>query len=406
MEEQQHDDVLVDGFVFQNAEQPHLQCSICTAIFNNPVTTPCGHTFCKFCLEKSKQQASKCPYCRAALRLGDQPSETVLIKVLVDELDIQCRLCDWQGKNRDRETHSKQCPKTPKPCRNLCGFDVEPIELDSHQETCDMVLRKCPKCQTQIPRRYFFFRFLCFICEKFGFVDSVDTVLTRGAATSDEDTTASMSIFEELRLEIFAGAVKIALRHSPAFVADLVIQTAFSRRGILSLICSVDDILLLLNSNFERAGFEPVAKHELLDRLKQHSSRFNMVELLPERFVSVRGARNVFQKCQMEQNYRIAQLKDCEWYHAFYLVYHRVVPLQWPDKRICNCASPTHQQPYHDAIETSNAFSTFVTTEFARFKRDHPAVDDKTAFSAVAAAWRGLPQNIETVRKRNHGEID
>ncbi|XP_067307834.1 E3 ubiquitin/ISG15 ligase TRIM25 isoform X2 [Pseudorasbora parva] len=43
-----------------------LQCSICLDVFTDPVTTPCGHNFCKTCLEKSwdNSQVCTCPYCR------------------------------------------------------------------------------------------------------------------------------------------------------------------------------------------------------------------------------------------------------------------------------------------------------------------------------------------------------
>ncbi|KAK7170742.1 hypothetical protein R3I94_000827 [Phoxinus phoxinus] len=43
-----------------------LQCSICLDIFNDPVTTSCGHNFCKTCLEKcwDNSQVCTCPYCK------------------------------------------------------------------------------------------------------------------------------------------------------------------------------------------------------------------------------------------------------------------------------------------------------------------------------------------------------
>lgn len=38
-----------------------LQCGICSGILSDPVTVPCGHSFCKLCLEK--QEAKKCVHC-------------------------------------------------------------------------------------------------------------------------------------------------------------------------------------------------------------------------------------------------------------------------------------------------------------------------------------------------------
>ncbi|KAL0157674.1 hypothetical protein M9458_045750, partial [Cirrhinus mrigala] len=42
-----------------------LQCSICLDVFNDPVTTPCGHNFCRACLNKcwKTNRGSFCPIC-------------------------------------------------------------------------------------------------------------------------------------------------------------------------------------------------------------------------------------------------------------------------------------------------------------------------------------------------------
>ncbi|XP_065104768.1 uncharacterized protein [Paramisgurnus dabryanus] len=43
-----------------------LQCPICLDVFNNPVTTPCGHNFCKTCLKQCwhNSQDCSCPVCK------------------------------------------------------------------------------------------------------------------------------------------------------------------------------------------------------------------------------------------------------------------------------------------------------------------------------------------------------
>ncbi|XP_055041824.2 bloodthirsty-related gene family, member 2 [Misgurnus anguillicaudatus] len=47
------------------SEKPFL-CSLCEEIFSNPVTTPCGHSFCKMCLRMywSRSGTDECPLCR------------------------------------------------------------------------------------------------------------------------------------------------------------------------------------------------------------------------------------------------------------------------------------------------------------------------------------------------------
>ncbi|XP_053347808.1 bloodthirsty-related gene family, member 2 [Clarias gariepinus] len=51
---------------FSLLSEKHFLCSLCEDIFSSPVTTPCGHSFCKVCLRKywSQSGAGKCPLCR------------------------------------------------------------------------------------------------------------------------------------------------------------------------------------------------------------------------------------------------------------------------------------------------------------------------------------------------------
>ncbi|KAL0166825.1 hypothetical protein M9458_038669, partial [Cirrhinus mrigala] len=43
-----------------------FRCSVCLDVFTDPVSTPCGHNFCKTCLNKcwDNSQTCKCPYCK------------------------------------------------------------------------------------------------------------------------------------------------------------------------------------------------------------------------------------------------------------------------------------------------------------------------------------------------------
>ncbi|KAM3939449.1 LON peptidase N-terminal domain and RING finger protein 1 [Leptodactylus fuscus] len=50
---------LIDGSDFE--------CSLCMRLFYEPVTTPCGHTFCKKCLERCLDHTPQCPLCKQSL---------------------------------------------------------------------------------------------------------------------------------------------------------------------------------------------------------------------------------------------------------------------------------------------------------------------------------------------------
>ncbi|KAM7161577.1 LON peptidase N-terminal domain and RING finger protein 1-like isoform 2-T2 [Macrochelys suwanniensis] len=45
-----------------------LECSLCIRLLFEPVTTPCGHTFCKECLERCLDHRPNCPLCKQSLR--------------------------------------------------------------------------------------------------------------------------------------------------------------------------------------------------------------------------------------------------------------------------------------------------------------------------------------------------
>ncbi|XP_063784421.1 LON peptidase N-terminal domain and RING finger protein 1-like isoform X2 [Pseudophryne corroboree] len=45
-----------------------VECSLCIRMFLDPVTTPCGHTFCRECLERCMDHQPYCPLCKQSLR--------------------------------------------------------------------------------------------------------------------------------------------------------------------------------------------------------------------------------------------------------------------------------------------------------------------------------------------------
>lgn len=60
------------------------ECPICLDIFNNPISTPCGHNFCLHCIEnvvKQRFYRVKCPICRSFI-----PKSGYKINKLLDDL--------------------------------------------------------------------------------------------------------------------------------------------------------------------------------------------------------------------------------------------------------------------------------------------------------------------------------
>lgn len=44
-----------------------LECSLCYRLIYNPVSTPCGHSYCSSCLDRSLDHQDKCPLCKSSL---------------------------------------------------------------------------------------------------------------------------------------------------------------------------------------------------------------------------------------------------------------------------------------------------------------------------------------------------
>ncbi|XP_015281807.1 PREDICTED: LON peptidase N-terminal domain and RING finger protein 1 [Gekko japonicus] len=63
-----------------------FECSLCMRLLFHPVTTPCGHTFCKNCLERCLDYAPQCPLCKESLKeylASRKYSITHLLQVLM-----------------------------------------------------------------------------------------------------------------------------------------------------------------------------------------------------------------------------------------------------------------------------------------------------------------------------------
>lgn len=44
-----------------------FDCSLCYRLLYEPITTPCGHAFCRSCLDRCLDHQTRCPLCKSSL---------------------------------------------------------------------------------------------------------------------------------------------------------------------------------------------------------------------------------------------------------------------------------------------------------------------------------------------------
>ncbi|KAL0189507.1 hypothetical protein M9458_016606, partial [Cirrhinus mrigala] len=82
-----------------------LKCSVCVDVFKDPVSTPCGHNFCKSCLNQCWENSENCicPLCKEIFsKRPDLKINTALREVLqhfekkftLSKSKVLCDICD------------------------------------------------------------------------------------------------------------------------------------------------------------------------------------------------------------------------------------------------------------------------------------------------------------------------
>ncbi|MBN3310455.1 TRI39 ligase, partial [Amia calva] len=68
--------------------EKQLQCSICLDIFTNPVSTPCGHSFCQACIGRAWDNSTtcQCPLCKETFRIRPDLSINRVLADIAEQL--------------------------------------------------------------------------------------------------------------------------------------------------------------------------------------------------------------------------------------------------------------------------------------------------------------------------------
>ncbi len=121
---------------------PDFRCPICLDPFDDAVSTPCDHTFCRECIETSIKYNRACPICRLRSLSNNnlKPANRIILNE-VDRYIVICLMCNQTNIIRgDFQEHAnKLCSKANVSCpaANIrCPWTGPRDELKSHQLLC------------------------------------------------------------------------------------------------------------------------------------------------------------------------------------------------------------------------------------------------------------------------------
>nr|XP_055032360.1 E3 ubiquitin-protein ligase TRIM39-like isoform X2 [Misgurnus anguillicaudatus]XP_055032432.1 E3 ubiquitin-protein ligase TRIM39-like isoform X2 [Misgurnus anguillicaudatus] len=117
-----------------------LQCCVCLDVFSDPVSTPCGHNFCRICLKQcwDDSQIYSCPYCketfskRPELNINTALREITLIfkeKFSLRRSEVLCDFC-----NERKLKALKSCL--------MCQMSYCETHLEPHQRVLNLKKHK------------------------------------------------------------------------------------------------------------------------------------------------------------------------------------------------------------------------------------------------------------------------
>ncbi len=130
-------------YINKTSIDPELICIICSAPFNDPLCTPCDHTFCRECITGwTNTGIGECPVCRQKLvSIDNLVQASRVVRNMLDQLPVKCIFCGKTGLRRsDFSYHrSTACSKAHVPCPSAnikCPWKGPQDQLNNHVATC------------------------------------------------------------------------------------------------------------------------------------------------------------------------------------------------------------------------------------------------------------------------------
>ncbi|XP_053734849.1 LON peptidase N-terminal domain and RING finger protein 3-like [Synchiropus splendidus] len=122
-----------------------LECSLCMRLFYEPVTTPCGHTFCLQCLKRCMDHNPKCPLCKEELSeylVQRQYCKTVLMEALISKY-LPAELAERQRIHLEEMAELSNLDKNVPIFVCTMAFPTVPCPLHIFEPCYRLMIRRC-----------------------------------------------------------------------------------------------------------------------------------------------------------------------------------------------------------------------------------------------------------------------
>ncbi|KAJ8332319.1 hypothetical protein SKAU_G00426740 [Synaphobranchus kaupii] len=122
-----------------------LECSLCMRLFYEPVTTPCGHSFCLKCLERCLDHNAKCPLCKEDLSeylAQRRYSKTFLMENLIAKY-LSEELAERQTINEEEIAELSNLNKNVPIFVCTMAFPTVPCPLHIFEPCYRLMVRRC-----------------------------------------------------------------------------------------------------------------------------------------------------------------------------------------------------------------------------------------------------------------------
>lgn len=91
--------------------EEQLLCSICLEVFTDPVTTPCGHNFCKHCIEQHMSRRVLCPVCNERFSTRPQVKTNTVVAEMVTQFKNKRKAAGLKHRALEGDVPCDLCPE-------------------------------------------------------------------------------------------------------------------------------------------------------------------------------------------------------------------------------------------------------------------------------------------------------